>query len=104
MSMRKSANHCNGPPSLIPSLILGLWWWTDGLHHALDQLETEALARHAHGEGGLSEQGGMAEDGGQDIAVDVAGELELGSVGVTGADVAGLELLELLLGAELVGL
>lgn len=40
----------------------------------------------------------------QTIAVDVGRPFEFGGVGVAGADVAGLELLELLLRAEFVGL
>lgn len=36
------------------------------------------------------------------ITVDVGGPFEFGGVGVAGADVAGLQLLELLLGAEFV--
>lgn len=46
----------------------------------------------------------MADVGRVRVAVDVGRPLELGGVGVAGADVAGLELLELLLGAEFVGL
>ncbi len=38
------------------------------------------------------------------VAVDVGGPFVLGGVGVAGADVARLELLQLLLGAEFVGL
>ncbi len=38
------------------------------------------------------------------VSVDVAGPFVLGGVGVSGTYVAGLELLELLLGAEFVGL
>ncbi len=46
----------------------------------------------------------MADVASQAIAVDVGGPFELGRVGVAGAHVAGLELLELLLRAEFVGL
>lgn len=38
----------------------------------------------------------------QTIAMDIGGPFEFRSIGVAGADVAGLELLELLLGAEFV--
>lgn len=40
----------------------------------------------------------------QTIAVDIGGPFEFRGVGVAGTDVAGLQLLELLLGAEFVGL
>ena len=46
----------------------------------------------------------MADVGRVRVAVDVGRPLELGGVGVARAHVAGLELLELLLRAELVGL
>lgn len=46
----------------------------------------------------------MADVAGQAITVDVGGPFEFGRVGVAGAHVAGLELLELLLRAEFVGL
>ena len=46
----------------------------------------------------------MAEVGSEAVAVDVGCPFEFRGVGVAGADVAGLELLELLLGAEFVGL
>lgn len=46
----------------------------------------------------------MADVGSEAIAVDVGGPFEFRGVGVAGADIAGLELLELLLGAEFVGL
>lgn len=44
----------------------------------------------------------MPDIAGQAVAVDVGGPFEFGSVGVAGPDVAGLELLQLLLGAEFV--
>lgn len=46
----------------------------------------------------------MADVGGVRVAVDVGGPFVLGGVGVTCADVTGLELLQLLLSAEFVGL
>lgn len=46
----------------------------------------------------------MADVGGVAVAVDVGGPFVLGGVGVAGADVAGLQGFELLLGAEFVGL
>lgn len=46
----------------------------------------------------------MANVAGQAVAVDVGRPFELRGVGVAGADVAGLQLLQLLLRAEFVGL
>ncbi len=46
----------------------------------------------------------MSDIRGVRVAVDVGGPVVFGRVGVAGADVAGLEGLELLLGAEFVGL
>ena len=46
----------------------------------------------------------MADVAGVRVAMDVAGPLELGRVRVARADVARLELFQLLLGAEFVGL
>jgi hypothetical protein len=46
----------------------------------------------------------MADVAGVAVALDVARPLKLGRVWVTGADVASLQLLKLLLGAKFVGL
>ena len=50
------------------------------------------------------EQGRVADDGGERVAVDVGAPLPAGRVRVPGADVLGLQALELLLRAEFVGL
>ena len=58
----------------------------------------------AQTEGHVLQQRRMADVAGEAVASDVRGPLEAGGVGVAGADVARLELLQLLLRAELVGL
>jgi len=52
----------------------------------------------------VGQQGRVADDAGIGVAMDVCLPLPAGGVGVAGADVLGLESLELLLGAQLVGL
>lgn len=56
------------------------------------------------GERNVGEHGRVADDGGVRVAVDVGLPLPARRVGVAGADELGLEPLELLLRAKLVGL
>lgn len=74
------------------------------LDHLPDQLGADLGHGLVLGEGHVGEQGRVADDAGLGVAVDVRLPLPAGRVRVPGADVLGLEPLELLLGAELVGL
>lgn len=74
------------------------------LDHGLDLREADSLARDAHADGGVLQQLRVSDDRGAVVAHVVGLEFEGRSVGVTSTDVTSLELLELLLGAELVGL
>lgn len=76
--------------------------------HGLDHLADELGADFRHGlvlrEGHVAEQRRVADDAGLGVAVDVGLPLPRGGVWVARADVLGLQALELLLGAEFVGL
>lgn len=87
-----------------PSLILHLRRLPYRLHHPLDHHAPHLLPALAHADAHVAQQGRVADVGGVAIAVDVGGPFVLGGVGVAGADVAGLQGFELLLGAEFVGL
>lgn len=74
------------------------------MHHLLKQHRANFLLRLAQPNRHIAEQWLVSHVRGQAVPVDVAGPFELGCVGVPGADVAGLQLFELLLGAKFVRL
>lgn len=76
----------------------------DGLDHLPDELGADLGHGLVLRQGHVGEQGRVADDAGLGVAVDVRLPLPARRVRVPGADVLGLEPLELLLGAELVGL
>lgn len=76
----------------------------DGLDHLPDELGPDLGHGLVLGEGHVGEQGRVAGDAGLGVAVDIGLPLPAGCVRVACANVLGLEPLELLLGAELVGL
>lgn len=76
----------------------------DGLEHLPDQLGPDLGHGLVLGEGHVREQRRVPDDAGLGVAVDVGLPLPAGRVWVAGADVFGLEPLELLLRAEFVGL
>lgn len=76
----------------------------DGLDHLADELGADLGHGLVLGEGHVGEQGRVAHDAGLGVAVDVGLPLPARRVRVPRADVLGLQPLELLLGAQLVGL
>jgi hypothetical protein len=80
-----------------------LWWVTSTPDHFLQHLRANLLLRLAHTNSHIREQWVVADVGSTAVALDVGQPLVLGRVGVTGADVAGLQGLEVLESAELVG-
>lgn len=85
-------------------LVLARGRGPDGLDHLADELGAHLGHGLVLGEGHVGEEGRVADDAGLGVAVDVGLPLPARRVRVAGADVLGLEALELLLRAELVGL
>ena len=74
------------------------------LDHLSDELRPDLCHGLVLGEGHVGEQRGVPNDASLGVAVDVGLPLPARGVRVPGTDVLGLEALELLLRAELVGL
>lgn len=76
---------------------------TDAADHLLDKRRAHHLSALAHAERHVGQQGRVADVGGVRVADNVVGPFVACGVGVAGADVFLLEVLELLEGAQLVG-
>lgn len=87
-----------------PTLILPLRRLPDRPHHPLNHDPAHLLPALAQPDAQVRQQRRVAHVRGVRIPVDVGRPVELGRVGVARAHVAGLQRLELLLRAELVGL
>lgn len=87
-----------------PTLILPLRRLPDGPHHPLNHDPAHLLPALAQPDAQVRQQRRVAHVRGVRVPVDVGCPVELGRVGVARAHVAGLQRLELLLRAELVGL
>jgi len=74
------------------------------LYHFLDELRPHLGDWFILGQRHVRNLGGMADYAGVGVAVDVSLPLPAVRVGMSGADIFGLETLELLLRSELVGL
>ena len=80
-------------------------WWGEGEGGPYpDHLGTNFGDGLILGQGNVRKHGRVADDVGKCVAVDVGLELPARRVGVAGTDVLGLEALEFLLRAQLVGL
>lgn len=91
-------------PTQAPTLILPLRRLPDGPHHPLNHDPAHLLPALAQPDAQVRQQRRVAHVRGVRVPVDVGCPVELGRVGVARAHVAGLQRLELLLRAELVGL
>jgi len=80
-----------------PHLLLHLRWLPNRLNHPVDEHGAHLLARLSHTQAHVLQQGRVADVRSEAVPRDVGGPLVAGRVGVASADVAGLQLLELLL-------
>lgn len=108
LTLQQQTQNPTNPPlpsPLSPSpLILPLRRLPHRPHHPLNHRPPNLLPALPQPDAQIGQQGRVAHVRGVRVAVDVGRPVEFGRVGVAGADVAGLQRLELLLGAEFVGL
>ena len=70
----------------------------------LDHLRSHAFSTLPHSDRHVAQERRVPNVRGVAVAVDVGGPFELGGVGVTGTDVACLQLFKLLLSTQFIGL
>ena len=88
-----------------PEGLYYLRWRADGADHLLNKLDAHLFtAGLAMRQGHVLEERRMSDKGSVTVTHDVRSPFELGRIGVSGANVLVLQRLELLCGAELVGL
>jgi hypothetical protein len=90
--------------STLPLSILNLWRLANRLYHLLNHLQSDLLLAFAHANGHVLEERCVTNVGCVSVASNIGGPFKFGCIGMACTNVAGLKLLELLLGAELVGL